>query len=60
LAGRIVAIESEGPVDRITIDCGFELVAVITRQSREELALAPGSSVAAAIKATAVHVVPRA
>ncbi len=60
LAGVVVSIEPEGPVDRVTIDCGFEIVALITRQSREELALAPGSPVAAAIKATAIHVVPKA
>ena len=60
LAGVIVSIEPEGAIDRVTIDCGFEIVALITRQSREELALAPGSPVAAAIKATAIHVVPKA
>jgi molybdate transport system ATP-binding protein len=57
LAGTVVAIEPEGAVERVTIDCGFELVAAITRQSREALALAPGMPVAAAIKATAIHVV---
>ena len=60
LAGVIVAIETEGAVDRVTIDCGFQLVAAITHQSREELALVPGSAVAAAIKATAVHLVAKA
>jgi len=60
LAGVVVSIEPEGPVDRVTIDCGFEVVALITRQSREELSLSPGSPIAAAIKATAIHVVPKA
>ncbi len=60
LAGVVVSIEPEGPVDRVTIDCGFGIVALITRQSREELALTPGSPVAAVIKATAIHVVPKA
>ncbi len=59
LVGRVTAIEPEGAIERVTIDCGFELVAAITRQSREELALSPGSPVAAAIKATAIHVVPK-
>ena len=59
LAGLVVGIEPEGAIDRVTVDCGFTLVAAITRQSREELALAPGSPVTAAIKATAIHVVPR-
>ncbi len=60
LAGRIVSIESEGPLERVTVDCGFPLAALITRQAREELALQPGSDVMAAVKATAIHVVPRA
>jgi molybdate transport system ATP-binding protein len=60
LAGIVAAIEPEGPIDRVTIDCGFEVVALITRQAREDLALAAGSSVSAAIKATAIHVVPKA
>ena len=59
LPGLVVGIEPEGATDRVTLDCGFTLVAAITRQSREELALAPGSPVMVAIKATAVHVVPK-
>jgi molybdate transport system ATP-binding protein len=59
LPGLVVGIEPEGAIDRVTVDCGFTLVAAITRQSREELALVPGSPVTAAIKATAIHVVPR-
>ena len=59
LAARIVAIASEGPIDRVTLDCGFPLDALITRRSRDELHLAPGMPVTAAIKATAVHVVTR-
>ncbi len=59
LAARVVSIVSEGPVDRVTLDCGFPLDALITRRSRDELHLGPGSPVIAAIKATAVHLVPR-
>src|SRR5439155_8557833 len=36
LAGRIVGIESEGPLERVTVDCGFPLVALITRDARED------------------------
>jgi len=57
--GLVVGIEAEGAIDRVTVDCAFTLVAAITRQSREELALVPGSSVITAIKATAIHVVRR-
>jgi molybdate transport system ATP-binding protein len=59
LAARVVAIASEGPIDRVTLDCGFALDALITRRSREELNLAPGTQVTAAIKATSIHLVPR-
>jgi molybdopterin-binding protein len=54
-----VSIEHEGAIDRVTVDCGFTLVAAITRQSSDELALAPGSAVTVAIKATAIHIVPK-
>jgi molybdate transport system ATP-binding protein len=60
LPGCVVQIDAEGPLDRVTLDCGFPLVALVTRQAREELGLQEGSAVVAAIKATAVHVVPRA
>jgi len=59
LAARIVGIASEGPIDRIALDCGFPLDALITRRSREELQLKVGTQVTAAIKATSVHLVPR-
>jgi len=59
LPARIVSIVSEGPIDRVSLDCGFPLDALITRQSRDELRLAPGARVTAAIKATSIHLVPR-
>jgi molybdate transport system ATP-binding protein len=59
LSGRIVSMASEGPIDRVTFDCGFAIDALITRRSREELQLEPGAEVTVAIKATAIHLVPR-
>jgi molybdate transport system ATP-binding protein len=59
LAARVISIASEGPIDRVTLDCGFALDALITRQSRDELHLTPGAEVIAAIKATSIHLVPR-
>jgi tungstate transport system ATP-binding protein len=44
---------------RVRLDCGFDLVSYVTRQSLEKLALAEGSEVTASFKATAVHVIPR-
>ncbi len=48
-----------GPLVRVELDAGFPLVALVTRQSAGELALAPGASVVASFKATAVHLIPR-
>jgi molybdopterin-binding protein len=44
---------------RVEVDAGFPLVALITKQSLEELSLDVGSRVVASFKATAVHLIPR-
>jgi len=59
LEARVVAIAAEGPLDRVTLDCGFALDALTTHRSREEMRLTPGAQVIAAIKASSVHLVPR-
>jgi tungstate transport system ATP-binding protein len=55
--GQITQVVSVGPLGRIEIDCGFRLVALVTRRSAEELALEKGKQVYATFKATGVHVV---
>jgi len=60
LRGRVAAVSPEGPMVRVTLDCGFRLVALVTRRSAEELALAPGREVFALVKAPAVRLVPHA
>ncbi|MDO8616413.1 MAG: ABC transporter ATP-binding protein [Dehalococcoidia bacterium] len=47
-----------GPYVRVELDAGFPLVALITKQSLEDLALAPGAQVVASFKAMAVHLIP--
>jgi molybdate transport system ATP-binding protein len=59
LAGRITAAIREGPVVRVVVDCGFPLVALVTKQSYEDLGLREGETVAAVVKATSVHLIPR-
>jgi molybdate transport system ATP-binding protein len=59
LKGRITAIQPEGSVIRVTIDCGFALSALITRPACDELRLAQDVVVTAVVKATAVHLIPR-
>jgi len=57
LPGTITKLVLNGPFIRVTIDCGFSLVALVTRRSSEDLHLAVGTRVIAEIKATAIHVI---
>lgn len=59
LSGRIVRMAPQGPLVRVEVDCGFPLMAIITRASAREMELAEGLPVAAAFKATAVHLIPK-
>lgn len=57
--GKITRVTSTGPVARVEIDCGFPLVALVTKRSAEEMSLENGRQVHASFKATAVHVIRR-
>jgi tungstate transport system ATP-binding protein len=59
LSGEIRLIALSGPVARVEIDCGFNLISLITRRSAEELAFRVGQGVHASFKATAVHVISK-
>ncbi|HEY2586413.1 MAG TPA: ABC transporter ATP-binding protein [Tepidisphaeraceae bacterium] len=59
LPARVIAIHPEGATVRVLLDCGFSLTAQITRPAAEQLALAPGQSVVAQLKAPAIHLVAR-
>ncbi|BDG02062.1 ABC transporter ATP-binding protein [Anaeromyxobacter oryzae] len=54
---RIVGVVSMGPHLEVKLDCGFPLVAHVTRESLAALALAEGKDVFASFKATAIHVI---
>jgi len=58
-SGIIRTITPLGLFHRVRVDCGFDLVAYVTRQSLESLFPEEGKSVIASFKATAVHVIPR-
>ncbi len=58
-AGEITRIVSFGALARVEMDCGFPLVALITKRSAEELGLDKGKQVYASFKATGVHVIRR-
>ena len=55
--GEITRIVLFGPLARIELDCGFPLVALITKRSAEEMKLQTGNRVYASFKATGVHVI---
>lgn len=60
LSGRIVEISPAGSTHRVVVDAGPRIVASITRPAIEDLGLAVGVAVTAVIKASVVHLIPRA
>jgi len=58
LPARITALQPEGPLMRISLDCGFPLESLVTRQACLDLALTEGDPVCAILKAAAVHLIP--
>jgi tungstate transport system ATP-binding protein len=59
LTGRIQRIIPQGPLARVQLDCGFPLLALVTRSSVVEMELAEGKMVGASFKASAAHLIPR-
>ena len=59
LHGTVTRITLMNYQARVSVDCGFPLVAFITKQSLEEMGLAVGGEITATFKAHAVHLVAR-
>ncbi|MBX3235185.1 MAG: ABC transporter ATP-binding protein [Nitrospiraceae bacterium] len=59
LKGIITGISPLGALARVTINCGFALSATVTRSAVMECRLGVGGVVVAAMKAGALHLVPR-
>lgn len=57
LPATVVTVSPEGPLVRVGLDAGFALDAFITRASRDDLDLAPGTRVVALFKSPAVHLI---
>ena len=57
--GQITRESLVGPLARIEIDCGFPLLAVITKRSAEELKLNTGKELFVSFKATAIRTLER-
>jgi molybdopterin-binding protein len=58
MPATVKRVVTSGPYVRVELDAGFPVVALITRQAREELGIEPGTEVSATFKATAVHLIP--
>ena len=59
LPARVVQMSPEGPLLRVTLDCGFPLTALVTRSAVHDLQLAEGQMVFAGLKSSAIHLIPR-
>jgi tungstate transport system ATP-binding protein len=59
LAGTISLMAFNGPLCRVEIDCGFPLIALITKRSAEEMGLKRGVKVYGTVKAVNIHVLER-
>jgi len=59
LAATVRSVNRQGPLVRIDLDCGFPLIALLTKQACEELALAENDRVIALVKAPHIHLIPR-
>ncbi len=60
LAGAVARITSTENGVRVEVDCGFLLVATVTRRSLDDLGLAEGMPITAIFKASAPHLLPAA
>ncbi len=59
LPATVKSLNREGPMMRVELDCGFPLMALLTKQACEEFALKEGDRVVALIKAPQIHLIPR-
>jgi tungstate transport system ATP-binding protein len=55
--GKIVSMIPSGPLVRVNLDCGFGLIALITKMSAEEMHLETDLIVYSSFKAAAIHVI---
>jgi tungstate transport system ATP-binding protein len=55
--GKIIEVISTGPFLKVTMDCGFPLVAYVARKTFPGFNLTLGEQIAASFKAAAVHLI---
>jgi len=59
LPGRITRLTQQGALVRVELDCGFHLVALVTRPAAQTMRMCAEMKVHVTFKASAIHVVPR-
>ncbi len=59
MEGVVKEVAPFGSLRKVTVDVGFLMTALVTRQALEDLSLAEGAVVAASFKASAVHLISR-
>jgi molybdate transport system ATP-binding protein len=59
LPGIISSLTPEGPLVKVTLDCGFTLHALVTRTACNELELREGEAITALLKVPCVHLIAR-
>jgi molybdate/tungstate transport system ATP-binding protein len=56
LEGAITAMTDLGPLTRVTLDCGIDLIAYVLTRQVPESGLRPGATVEAEVAANAIHI----
>jgi molybdopterin-binding protein len=59
LSGFVSNLVPDGSMVRVELNCGFSLVALLTRSSSEEMNLNKGDHVTALVKVPQIHVIAR-
>jgi molybdopterin-binding protein len=59
LKGEVRQVGAWGTQVRVVVECGFPLVALVTRRSAMELGLEPGKKVTVSFKASVVYLIPK-
>jgi molybdate transport system ATP-binding protein len=59
LLGCIRSLDREGPMVRVTVDCGFQLKALITNHACQDMGLREQDEVIARVKAPSIHLIAR-
>jgi len=58
--GQVTSVIPQGPLSKVTVDCGVRIVAAVSGHVARDLALKPGSAVQVALRPTDLYVIPRA